>query len=172
MRIFLIGYMGSGKTSIGKRIAEKLHFQFIDMDQHIESQLNKSIAEIFDEYGEAFFRELERKSLLEISNRENAIIATGGGAPCHFDNIDVMNRNGVTVYIRLSPKQLSDRLKTTNIKKRPLLANQNEDDLENYIQQNLSKRELVYLQAQLIVTGSDEEIAEQIIRFVEKSAIK
>lgn len=172
MRIFLIGYMGSGKTSIGKRIAEKLHFQFIDMDHYIENQLHKSIAEIFNELGEAFFREQERECLHEVSKMENAVIATGGGSPCHFDNIDVMNKNGLTVYIRLSPKQLSDRLKATNISKRPLLANQKEDELENYIHQNLSKREPIYRKAQLTVTGSDDEIVEQIIRFVESTTVK
>jgi shikimate kinase len=169
MRIFLIGYMGSGKTSIGKRIAEKLHLQFIDMDQYIENQLQKSIAEIFDESGEAFFREKERECLHEVAKMENAVIATGGGAPCHFDNIEVMNLNGLTVYIRLSTRQLSDRLKTTNISKRPLLASQKEDELEKYIRENLSKRETFYNKAQLTVSGSDDEIVEQIISFVENS---
>ncbi len=92
MRIFLIGYMGSGKSTLGRRLAKHLNLQFVDMDHYIEERNYKTIPQIFAEEGEAEFRKKERKALEELSEFTNIIIATGGGAPCFFDNIDIMNR--------------------------------------------------------------------------------
>lgn len=164
MRIFLIGYMGSGKTTIGRVVAERLNLSFVDMDARIESQQFKSVAQIFSDLGEEKFRELERSCLLEVSDFEDAVISTGGGAPCFFDNMDIMNEKGETVYISLTPKELSDRLKTTKIYKRPILASYQGDDLEKFIATNLEKRETFYNQAKLKVSGTDEEIEEKIVR--------
>lgn len=166
MRIFLIGYMGSGKTTIGKIVASRLGLCFVDMDTFIESKEHKTVPQIFSEMGEEKFRELERKCLMEVSDYENVIISTGGGAPCFFDNMEIMNLKGTTVYIKLTPKELSDRLKTTNIHNRPILANYQGDDLEAFIALNLEKREPYYNLAQKQVSGTDEEINDQIIEFL------
>ena len=168
MRVFLIGYMGSGKTTIGKRVAERLRMNFVDMDTHIEGKMHKTVAQIFSEAGEEKFRELERKCLLEVSEYENAIISTGGGAPCFFDNMDVMNSRGITIYIHLSPGALADRLKTTNLLNRPILANYQGHDLEKYIASALEKREIFYLQAKIKVNGSDKEMEEKIISCIRR----
>jgi shikimate kinase len=90
---FLIGYMGSGKTTLGKQLAKKLNLQFVDMDLFIENRYHKSISEIFKEKGEDGFREIERRTLQEIAGFENVIISTGGGLPCFFDNMDLMNKS-------------------------------------------------------------------------------
>ena len=109
-RIFLIGYMGSGKTSMGVKLAEKLGFTFVDMDHLIEEKYLKTVSQIFAEFGQERFREIERDILHEVADFENVVIATGGGAPCFFDNIGYMNSHGMTVYIQLSAAQLADRL--------------------------------------------------------------
>ncbi len=158
--------MGSGKTTIGKIVAEQLGMQFIDTDDFIESKMEKTVAEIFSEFGEEKFREIERENLLKVSEIENAIISTGGGAPCFFNNMDEMNARGTTIYINLSTAELAARLKTTNLKKRPILANLGNDELEEFIASAIAKREFYYNQAQLKVSGSDEEIAEKIVAFV------
>ena len=162
MRIFLIGYMGSGKTTIGRVVAERLGLSFVDMDAHIESKYHKTVAQIFSEFGEEKFRKMERKCLLEVADFEDVVISTGGGAPCFFDNMDVMNEKGETVYIRLTPKELSIRLKTTTLHKRPILASYQGDDLEKFIASNLEQRERFYTQAKHTVSGMDKVIEEQI----------
>lgn len=98
IRIFLTGYMGAGKTTLGKAFARELNIPFIDLDWYIEERLHKSIRELFIERGEASFRELERTMLHEVAEFENVIISTGGGTPCFFDNMEYMNDNGQTVF--------------------------------------------------------------------------
>lgn len=166
MRIFLIGYMGSGKTTIGRRVAKRLELNFVDMDAHIEGRHHKTVAEIFSELGEDKFRELERNCLLEVAEYENVLIATGGGTPCFFDNMDVMNEKGETIYICLTPKELSDRLKATNIRKRPILASYKGNDLEAFISANLAEREPFYIRAKHVVSGTDEEMEEKIVEMM------
>ena len=97
VRIFLTGYMGAGKTTLGKAFARKLNIPFIDLDWYIEERFHKTVGELFTERGEAGFRELERNMLHEVAEFENVVISTGGGAPCFFDNMEFMNRTGKTV---------------------------------------------------------------------------
>lgn len=97
-RIFLIGYMGSGKTTLGKAFARAMQLQFIDLDWYIEERFHKTVQELFAERGEEGFREVERNMLHEAGEFENVVIAAGGGTPCFFDNIDYMNRVGDTVF--------------------------------------------------------------------------
>lgn len=168
MRIFLIGYMGSGKTTIGSEVAKRLNLNFVDMDAHIENQQHKTVAEIFTELGEEKFRELERNCLLEVSEFENVVISTGGGAPCFFDNMEIMNSTGETFYISLNPKLLSDRLKTTNIHKRPILASYDGNDLAEFIASALQEREPFYNRAKFIVSGTDKEIEDKIVEYAKQ----
>jgi shikimate kinase len=145
-KLFLIGYMGSGKTTVGKHLAKKLNLQFIDMDLYIENRYHKSISAIFEERGEAGFREIERKTLHEIADFENVVISTGGGLPCFFDNMDVMNQTGITIYLKASVEELSDRLKTGK-QSRPLIKNKSPEEIKDFIATNLEKREAFYRRA-------------------------
>ena len=99
-RIFLIGFMGSGKTTLGKALAQKLGVDFIDLDLYIETRYHKTVREIFAESGEERFRQIEKSLLHEVADFENVIIAAGGGTPCFFDNIDYMNGHGTCVYLK------------------------------------------------------------------------
>jgi shikimate kinase len=148
-KIFLIGYMGAGKTTIGKRLSEKLDLQFIDMDLFIENRYRKKISEIFAEKGEEGFREIEKNTLQEVAQFENVVISTGGGAPCFFDNMEVMNRSGQTIYLKVSVDELAMRLiKSKN--SRPLIQSKNWEEVKKYIAENLAKRETWYNQASVI----------------------
>ena len=111
MIIFLVGYMGCGKSSIGRALASRLNIQFLDMDPLIEQHCGKSIREIFASEGEEGFRLHEKEVLAElVAEQQECIVATGGGAPCFYDNMEVMNRAGVTVYFQMSPEKLAGRL--------------------------------------------------------------
>lgn len=163
-RIFLIGYMGSGKTTIGKMLAKKLNLNFIDMDAYIEEKQFKSIAQIFSEIGENEFRILEKKYLHEVGEFENLVISTGGGAPCFFDNMEYMKEHGKTIYLQLTPQELQNRLETSKAYKRPLLAEKKGDELLHFITEGLKKREIYYNEAQFIATqGSIEDMVNTII---------
>ncbi len=166
MRIYLIGYMGSGKTTIGKMVADRMKMRFIDLDEIIEKEAGMPIPQIFDEMGEEKFRLMEQKELKKTGKLYNSIISTGGGAPCFFDNMDFMKKKGHTIYIDLTARELSDRLKTTRLEKRPLLAGVPFDKLESHIAAGLEKRLPFYYRASLLVRGSDEEIEETIVSYI------
>ena len=161
-RIFLIGFMGSGKTAMGKLFAKWHGLTFIDLDSYIENKFSRTIANIFAEEGEAGFREIEKNCLHEVAEFEDVVIATGGGAPCFFDNMDFMNLCGETIYIRLTPEHLAIRLSSSKSGVRPLLRDKTGDELQQYITETLQKREPFYLQAKRIIEGTDEEIERQI----------
>ena len=124
IRIFLTGYMGAGKTTLGKAFARELNIPFIDLDWYIEERLHKSIRELFIERGEASFRELERTMLHEVAEFENVIISTGGGTPCFFDNMEYMNEHGQTVFLDVHPDVLFRRLRVAT-QQRPILQGKN-----------------------------------------------
>ena len=147
--IFLIGYMGSGKTSVGKRLARKLGLQFIDMDCFIENRYRKTVSQLFAEKGEDEFREIERNVLTEISGFENVVVATGGGLPCFYDNMDRMNASGLTVYLKVSEKELAERL-NANKRNRPLIKDKNKEEIQRFIAETLARREFFYNQASVI----------------------
>ncbi|OJV38352.1 MAG: shikimate kinase [Bacteroidales bacterium 36-12] len=161
-RIFLIGYMGSGKSAMGKLLADKLGLTFIDLDAYIENKYRRTIANIFADEGETAFREMEKNCLHEVSDFEDVVIATGGGAPCFFDNMEHMNSCGETIYLRLTPEHLVQRLSSSKAGVRPLLQNKKGNELLQQITELLKIREPFYMQAQLIIEGSDEEIERQI----------
>ena len=141
--------MGSGKTTIGRKLAKKLDFQFIDVDHFIENRQRKTINEIFSEKGEDAFRVMEHKALEEISLFENVIVSTGGGTPCFYNNMELMNKSGFTVYLKASPEELTKRLNVTK-NKRPLLKEKTPEEMQVFIAENLKKRDYYYNQAQLI----------------------
>ncbi|MFI5135670.1 MAG: shikimate kinase [Chitinophagales bacterium] len=130
--IFLIGFMGSGKTSVGKKLAALLSAEFVDLDEVIELKESKTISQIFQELGEEYFRERESQCLQSLSEKSNAVIATGGGVPYFHDNMKWMNENGVTVYLQTNSEILFGRLKS-EIAHRPLLHGNSEEELKQFI---------------------------------------
>jgi shikimate kinase len=152
MKIFLVGFMGCGKTTLGRKMASRLNYQFIDLDHELEAEAGMTIAEYFSKFGEDKFRRLESDILKNTPFPENAVISTGGGLPCFFDNMQWMNLNGKTVYIKLSAKTLADRLEHGK-EERPLLHGKHGEDLVKFIAEKLEEREQFYLQAQIIADG-------------------
>lgn len=157
MRIYLIGYMGCGKSTLGKRLAKHLKLQFVDMDHYIEMRNHKTVPQIFAEEGEVEFRKKERKALEELSEFSNIVIATGGGAPCFFDNIDLMNNTGTTIYMNIDPAILADRLIHSKTE-RPLIKGKSQEELTVFIDEMLTKRRPFYSQAKHQITEPDIDL--------------
>ncbi|MET4083482.1 shikimate kinase [Pedobacter sp. UYP30] len=160
--IFFIGFMGCGKSTKAKQLANKLSCSLIDLDDEMEKKVGQSIGDYFAEFGEAKFRQLEAETLKNYPYPENCVIATGGGLPCFFDNMDWMKANGKTVYLQMQPAQLVSRLQ--NREKRPLIKDMTEQELLAFIEIKLGERNKFYLQAEIIVDafnlGLDELIAQ------------
>ena len=146
IRIFLIGYMGAGKTTLGKALSTSLHLPFIDLDWYIEQRFHKTISQLFAERGEEGFRELEKEMLHEAGEFEDVIIATGGGTPCFFDNMEYMNQQGTTVFLETDTEVLFQRLRIAR-QKRPILRDKQDDELKAFITGALEKRLPFYTQA-------------------------
>jgi shikimate kinase len=152
--IVLIGFMGSGKTTVGKMLADVLHMEFLDMDSYIEKQQNCTIKEIFADRGEAYFRELESKTLSDIlSKSKKMVVSTGGGAPCHFNGMDKIKSESLSVYLKVGRQRLVDRLKEDT--QRPLLQNKTDKELLTFVKTTLGKRENDYLRADIRVRAID-----------------
>ena len=149
-RIILIGYMGSGKTTIGKALSKETGLPFYDLDWYIESRMRKTVKQIFDSAGEEGFRKIERYMLHEVAEFENVIISCGGGTPCFYDNMEYINNQGETVYLKATPEVLYGHLKMGKTV-RPLLLNKTADEVKAFITEQLSQREPYYLKAQHII---------------------
>lgn len=158
-KFFLTGYMGSGKSTIGEKLAAKLKYDFIDLDKLIESDYKQSIPEIFATKGEKEFRAMEHNTLKRVIEKDNVVVACGGGTPCYYSNMELMNSNGVTVYIKMSVDALVTRL-TNAAEKRPLIENKTEAELRSFIKRQLEKREDIYHKAQYTVKGKDLNVDE------------
>jgi shikimate kinase len=150
MNIFLIGFMGSGKTHWGKLWAAESGMSFYDLDHMIEEAAGKTVAEIFEEYEENYFREKEKEIIRTFADRENCIVSCGGGTPCQNDNMQWMNEHGTTVYLLATPRYIYDRV-VEEKEKRPLLKRINEAELLFFIEQKLKQREAIYKEAQIIL---------------------
>ena len=148
--IILLGYMGSGKTTIGHALSKEMGLQFYDLDWYIEMRFHKTVAQIFEERGEDGFREIERNMLHEVAEFENVIISCGGGTPCFFDNMDYMNSLCDTVYLKASAEVLAAHLKMGKVV-RPLIVGKSNDELSAYIQDMLDVREPYYMKAKYVV---------------------
>ena len=166
-RVYLIGYMGSGKTTLGKAFAQAAHLQFIDLDWYIEERMHKAIKDLFAECGEEGFRQVERNMLHEAGEFENVVIAAGGGTPCFFDNIDYMNRTGDTVFLNASFEALFRRLKVAK-SKRPLLSGKTDEELKEVIRNGLAERMAFYGKAKHWFPSDYLESREQISESVEQ----
>ncbi len=148
--VMLIGYMGAGKTTVGKALAKKLQMQFYDLDWYIEERFRQKISDLFAQKGEDGFRLIEQKMLHEVAEFENVVLALGGGTPCFFDNMDYLNRCGTTIFLDASPQTVVQHLRISHTV-RPLLKDKQGDELLEHIARQLSERMPYYRQAQLTV---------------------
>ena len=146
IRIILIGYMGAGKTTVGKALAKELGVPFYDLDWYIESRMRKRVAQIFAERGEEGFRKIEHNMLHEVAEFEDVIVSCGGGTPCFFDNMDYLNEQGQVVYLKAEPEVLYKHL-IMGKGDRPLLKGKSPEELIVFIREQLQKRESFYLKA-------------------------
>ena len=154
MLVFLIGMMGSGKSTFGRKLASFLQYDFIDLDAYIEERQQISISELFEKMGEDSFRKIEHQCLIELSNRKNTVVSTGGGAPCFFNNMELINTAGISVYLKAESAFLASRLKS-NKKERPLIAHINDDYLVEFLDEILHRREKYYSQALISIDAKD-----------------
>ena len=139
-RIILVGYMGSGKTTVGRALAKELGMQFYDLDWYIESRRRKTVAQIFAERGEDGFREIERNMLHEAAEFEDIVLSCGGGTPCFFDNMEYMNQQGDVIWLKADPEVLYKHLLMGKTE-RPLLKDKSPEELIQFIKEQLEKRE-------------------------------
>ena len=151
--IFLMGFMGSGKTTLGRSLAKKLGSTFIDLDHEIERIYQQSIPDIFRMHGEAYFRQIEALVLRQMRDKTAHIIATGGGTPCQGNNMAWIKQHGISIYLQLSPKELLSRLNQKEQASRPLLQGKSPDDLSQVIEEKLAERKVYYEQADYTVNG-------------------
>lgn len=172
MRIFLTGFMGSGKTYTGKRIAQAMNFDFLDLDELITDKEQMSIAQIFDKVGEGGFRKAERSALLSCVSLDKTIIATGGGTPCFFDNLEWMKSNGIVIYLEAAPNLLVSRLRG-EMAHRPLIAGMEDEELHSFIQQKLEERSsfyekshIIYEQSTVSTSLSTNDLVDEIIQII------
>ena len=166
-RIILIGYMGAGKTTIGKILAKDLGIPFYDLDWYIETRMRKKVKQIFDERGEEGFRVIEKNMLHEVAEFEDVVLACGGGTPCFFDNMEYLVGQGDVVYLRGTPEVLFRHLKMGK-GVRPLLLGKNDEELLQYIKENVKKREEYYMKANHIVDIPCMEDEDKILDTTEK----
>lgn len=165
MKIFLIGFMGSGKTHWGKLLSAKLHLPFRDLDSLIVDKEQKSIADVFSEKGEEYFRYQEKEALEELVGREESfVLSCGGGTPCFFNNIEFMKKSGKVVWLNTAVDVLKDRLLKERMS-RPLIKEISDEELKRYIIRKLSERKMYYEQADIMV--NEESITlEELIRLL------
>lgn len=165
--IFLIGFMGVGKTTLGKRLANKIHLPFYDLDHEIEKETTITIPDFFERYGEPSFRLKEREVFDELITKiDSAVVSLGGGFPCFFDSIDVLNKKGKTLYLHRPEKELYKRL-IDGKRKRPLLNCLTDEELLPYIESEMKEREVFYNQAQIKVTREYQKV-EDILKLIQE----
>ena len=164
--IFLVGFMGAGKTTLAKKLASKLAYTWLDTDQEIEKKEGIKVSEIFEVRGEAYFRALEKQLVDELIPSKNEIIATGGGLPCFNNLMENLNQLGTTIYLERTPKELFQRVKqATN--SRPLIAHKSDEELLEYIESTMEKRREIYLQSN-IIADRFSQTPEKIIALIQK----
>jgi len=158
MRVFLIGFMASGKSTVGKKLSKKIGLPFVDLDDYIEEKYNTTIRLLIHDKGMDEFREIEKLSLETLINKnENILISTGGGTPFYFDNMKLMNEKGVTIYLEVDIPVLVDRLVYAK-KDRPLIWGKSREDLTIYAKELFEKRQAYYNQAKHTISGKSLKI--------------
>ena len=164
-RIYLVGYMGAGKTTAAKRLAQRLGWEVADTDALFEEKYKISVDDFFQKYDEPLYRKLESEVLKNTENLKNTVISTGGGTACYFDNMDWMNQHGLTVFMRISPQAAVDRVLHSR-HKRPLVRGKSEEELMEYVEWHYASRLQFYEQAQITVKSEDFDL-EALIQRIE-----
>jgi shikimate kinase len=154
--IILIGFMGSGKSTVGKELAKQLNLSFVDSDEVIEKQQGKSISQIFDESGEEAFRKMEQDFIATLPNLEPGVISVGGGMPCFEDNMDRLKANGKVFYLNTSLMTLTQRLMNDR-ENRPLLTDLSQNELSTYVFELLTNRTAFYRKAHVIIPNEGND---------------
>lgn len=167
MIVFLVGYAGSGKSSLGKRLARRLGVRFVDTDKLVEQSEGASIADIFHYEGEEYFRIAERRAVESLANEGvDLVVATGGGLPTWRDNMEWLVRSGVTVYLRRTPEQILSRLSDYGREKRPMFRGKSDEELLQFMHEQMALREPYYAKAQIAVdcsVMSDDDVVEHLV---------
>lgn len=166
--IFLVGFMGSGKTTLGRQLAEVLNIPFMDTDQNIEQRFGATVSQLFAEKGEEFFRKEELKLVEELNSKTNMVIATGGGLPCYSNIMQRLNELGLTIYLKTSEETLFERL-MLEMEDRPLLEGMGEFELKMFIQDKMREREPIYSQAEIILEEPEHSASALIHRLPQTS---
>lgn len=156
-RIYLVGYMGAGKTTTARRLAHQLGWEVADTDALFEEKYKISVNDFFNKYDEPLYRKLESAVLKETENLENVVVATGGGTACYFDNMDWMNSHGLTVFMRISPQAAVDRVIHSR-HKRPLAIGKTEEELTEFVAQHYTSRMPFYEQARITIKSEDLDL--------------
>ena len=156
-RIYLVGYMGAGKTTAARRLAQRLGWEVADTDDLFEAKYKISVCDFFNKYDEPLYRKLESEVLKETEKLENVVISTGGGTACYFDNMDWMNQHGLTVFMRISPAAAVDRVLHSR-HKRPLARGKTEAELMEFVSQHYAARMPFYERAQITVKSEDFDL--------------
>ena len=163
-KIYLVGFMGCGKSTLGRKLAKFMKWKFVDLDEYIEKRENNTISKIFSEKGEAYFRALESNVLKESADWYNTVVSCGGGTPCFNKNMELLNNLGLSIFINLSPDILAERLKGER-EKRPLIAKFSDAEMLDFINAKLSERLKYYQSSKLIFNYTKEKEAEFLNRF-------
>jgi shikimate kinase len=166
-RIYLIGMMGAGKTTLGRQLAKLLGYSFLDLDKDIEIYEGRSVQQIFDEKGETYFRDAERAALERTAEHHNTVISTGGGTPCFFSNMSRINKLGFSIYLRGNAAFISGRV-SKNREKRPLLRGLEPAGVELFIEKMLLQREPFYMQASRIITLPVKSVSDLVKSMLEE----
>lgn len=166
MKIALIGYMASGKTLVGKRLAEALNIPFIDLDQEIEKETGQKISDLLPIKNGLHFRKIEREQLLRVLELPNFVLSSGGGTPCYYNNMEEINAKATSIYLQETPKILSDRLKADK-QKRPLVKSIEDEELFEFVAKHLFERRSFYEMANYSVRGEDK--IEQIVKVLKEN---
>lgn len=157
MRIFLLGFMGSGKSHWGRLWAAAHNFNFIDLDEELEKHEQKTVAEIFETRGEDYFRQKETILLRSLTAQSNSIVSCGGGTPCFFDNMAWMNKNGLTIFLEATTQFILKNIKNEK-DKRPLIKDKDDAEILFFIEQKLKERQPYYSKAKIILQAEDLNI--------------
>lgn len=159
--IFLIGMPGAGKTTVGRKLSVALQMPFIDLDEFIEAKYRQSVRQIFSEKGESFFRQAEAEALREVASQEGgAIVATGGGTPCFLNNMDLMNQTGTTVFLKLPPEVIAERLMAHGREQRPLVASKTPAEIRQFVTDTLAMRLEFYQTAHITYQNPGWDVSE------------
>ncbi len=167
-RIVLTGFMYCGKSTVGRKLARILDYDFIDLDTEIENKYHYTVVDIFKTFGENVFRNMEQQMLDCVLQKDNVVIACGGGTPCFFDNMKKIKDNSVSIYLSLNPASIYSRYANSK-RSRPLLEGKSDEEIKQYITEKLKEREVFYNQSDIIITSlsvSPDEIAQKIKNFI------